>query len=508
MIDRQPFVLIILDGWGIAPAGPGNAIALAHKPTYDALIQRYPATTLTASGDAVGLLPNEAGNSEAGHMNLGGGRVVKQQVRIISDAISDGSFFKNPVFTSLIHRATAGTGRIHLMGLLSSDQSPHSHPAHFAALRRLCSDAGVSVFLHLFTDGRDSSPHAGADFLQALDLYPSERVATICGRAYAMDRKNDWSRTSAAYDALVEGRGASADSAAAAIAAAYARGETDEFIMPTVVNPDGCVQDGDGVIFFNFRPDRARQLTKAFVQPDFEERNRPAFVRRQLKNLAFVTLTDYGPELTNVSVGYPEITVAESLPFALQLLRQCYIGESEKFAHVTYFFNGGHVGSVAGEERIRIPSPDVLHYDAAPDMAAGEITDAILAAIATGKTEFIVANYANADMLGHTENIAAAVRGVECIDRCLGRIVSATLKKHGTVFITADHGNAEVMLTPDGQPYTEHTTSPVPFIVVNEQLRASRQSLRPGILADVAPTILELLRLPKPQGMTGTSLIG
>ncbi|PJE75625.1 2,3-bisphosphoglycerate-independent phosphoglycerate mutase [Candidatus Uhrbacteria bacterium CG10_big_fil_rev_8_21_14_0_10_48_11] len=510
----RPLVIAILDGFGIASTYDGNVVAQAKMSNLEVITAAGVATELNASGAAVGLLDGEAGNSEAGHMNLGAGRVVEQQVRRITSDIQNGTFFKNEALHVAAKHAQENGGRLHLMGLLSTAESPHSNPEHLAALRKFCNEQHIAhVFLHFFTDGRDSSPTAGAKFVRDLSasLQPNERIVTVMGRSYAMDRKKDWKRIKLAYAALVNGEGRHEADAVQAVEDAYKDGETDEFIEPTIIgddNKEGRINDGDAVIFFNFRPDRARELSKAFIEPNFEQKDEGAFTVHCFEKLCFVTLVDYGPSLSAARFCYPEIVVAETLPVVLSKFRQLYVAESEKFAHVTYFFNGGHPGAVAGEEQRRILSPDVVRYAEKPSMAASEITDVVIEAITKDTADVIVFNFANADMLGHTGNIEAAVQGIEEIDSCLGQIDSALSKTSGYLVVTADHGNVEKMLADDGTPMTKHTDSLVPFIV-----RAYGETVLPGTalksggaLSDVAPTILKLLATPPSSLMTGKSL--
>ncbi|MFA5954554.1 MAG: 2,3-bisphosphoglycerate-independent phosphoglycerate mutase [Patescibacteria group bacterium] len=515
-MNTSPLVLAILDGYGIASDNEGNAVARAKKPNIDAISLNGVTTALAASGAAVGLLDGEAGNSEAGHMNLGAGRIVEQQVRRISRDIQEGNFFNNAAFLKAAEHAKKGNGRVHLMGLLSTADSPHSNPEHLAALRRFCKEQSIqNVYLHLFTDGRDSSPTDGERLLKVLvdSLQPHEKVVTIIGRAYAMDRKKDWKQIKHAYNALVLGEGERASQALQGLRAAYKRGETDEFITPTIIDSDGNgeegrIQDGDAIIFFNFRPDRARELCKAFLETDFEQGNQDAFAVRTFHDLCFVTLVDYGPSLPGAIPAYSEIQVTETFPMLLSGLRQLYVGESEKFAHVTYFFNGGHPGQVAGETQERVLSPDVVRYAKRPLMAASAVTDVVVAALQKQQFDVIVVNFANPDMLGHTGDIAAAIVGIEEVDRCLGRINEALEARQGTLVITADHGNAECMLTTDGAILTKHTASPVPLIIrCYGKSMQGKKLAEGGVLGDVAPTLLALLDIRQPAAMIGHSLL-
>ncbi|MBI4093247.1 MAG: 2,3-bisphosphoglycerate-independent phosphoglycerate mutase [Candidatus Kerfeldbacteria bacterium] len=510
---RTPLVLVILDGWGSAPAGPGNAITLANTPVFDELIRRYPHALLAAAGTDVGLPARQAGNSEAGHMNIGAGRLVEQDSVRISKSINDGSFFKNPAWRAAIHHVRKYRSQLHLMGLLSSDQSGHADPDHLLALLTLGRNMDVpAVRLHVFTDGRDSPPRSGINILRRLAamLSDREKIATVVGRFYAMDRNKIWSRTKRAYEAMVAGKGRQAPTAAAAIDEAYTKGQTDEFIAPTVIGPrhQNRIRKNDSVIFFNLRSDRARQLTKAFVQKHFVKLNRGAFRRVNFPtNLLFVAMTDFGPDLGEIYTAFPSQDLRNTLPFLFHPLRQLYVGEGEKFAHVTFFFNGGYDHPVVGEDRQLIPSPGIHSYDRSPVMSAREIADYVVKDLAQGRHDVIVLNFANPDMLGHTGNLKATVQAIEVVDQCLGQIRRAVAERDGTMVITADHGNAESMLADDGKTVnTEHTNNPVPFVLVtNSPLNVKFR--KGGRLADVAPTLLDLLGRPKSIMMTGISLV-
>ena len=488
--------LVVLDGWGLADPGPGNAVALADTPVFDELWEGHPHTTLTAWGPAVGLPEGQMGNSEVGHMNLGAGAVVKQDLLRIDESIEDGSFFENEVV-----RAACRTERLHLLGLVS-DGGVHASMQHLRALIELAGREGVEdVVLHAFTDGRDTLPHSGAGYVAAVESWGGSRIATVSGRYYAMDRDRRWDRTKRAWDAIVLGRGEhEADTGEAAVRAAYEREETDEFIVPTLVGQEGRVRDGDSVIFFNFRPDRARQLTRALGEPDFAE-----FDREQAPELALTTLTEY-QEDWDYPVAFPPARPATTLAALLaeQGLRQLHVAETEKYAHVTYFFNGGEEDPYPGEERRLVDSPrDVKTYDEKPEMSAREATDAFVEAWQDGDFSFAIINFANPDMVGHTGVIAAAVKAIETADECLGRVLAAVAESDGICIVTADHGNADHMLEEDGSPNTAHSMNPVP-LVVTADVGELRQG---GVLADVAPTILELLGLEQPAEMTGESLL-
>jgi 2,3-bisphosphoglycerate-independent phosphoglycerate mutase len=494
----RPVVLVVLDGWGIAPHGPGNAIALADTPRLDALLARYPHAKLDASGRAVGLPDGVMGNSEVGHLTMGAGYVQYQELVRINDAIKDGSFFQNAVLRAAA-TAAGERGTLHLMGLLSTG-GVHADLAHLNALFELARRERVErVAVHLFLDGRDMPPRS------ALDLLPqvAAPIATIQGRFYAMDRDKRWDRTERAWNAIVEARAPSAASAADAVRECYATSDcVDERMEPRIIGKGAPVRDGDAVVFFNFRPDRARQLTWAFLQDDFAGFARP----RRPKDLTFVTLTDYKVGLPNVRVAFPTQPVtpmAEILAYSG--LRQLHTAETEKYAHVTYFFNGGREEPFPGEDRVLVPSPKVATYDQQPEMSAGLVAEALTKAIGAGTYDFAIVNYANPDMVGHTGDIAATKRAMAATDAAVGKTVDATLAAGGAVLLTADHGNAEEMRFPDGSPNTQHSTNPVPVVFIARD--ADRSRLRDGGLRDVAPTLLELLDLPAPDRMTGRSLL-
>jgi 2,3-bisphosphoglycerate-independent phosphoglycerate mutase len=511
--------LVILDGWGLAPPGPGNAVSLADTPVFDGLWARHRHTRLTACGRAVGLPEGQMGNSEVGHLNLGAGQVVRQDLTRIDDAIDDGGFAENSALRDAC-AAARQAGRLHLLGLVS-DGGVHASMDHLRALIELAADLGVpDVVLHAFTDGRDTLPHSGAGHLARVEGWLAEhggRVATVCGRYYAMDRDRRWERTGVAYDAIVHGAAAPlgdhaddfdagrgrtprAESGVAAVRAAYERGETDEFVRPTLVGEEGRVRDGDAVVFFNFRPDRARQLTRALAEPGLVE-----FDRGESPRVRLTTLTEY-QEGWGYPVAFaperPRATLASVL--AERGMRQLHVAETEKYAHVTYFFNGGEEHEHDGEERRLVDSPrDVPTYDLEPEMSAEEAASAFVERWSEGAYGFGIVNFANPDMVGHTGVIPAAVKAIETVDAQLGRVVEAVHAAGGACIVTADHGNADHMLEPDGSPNTAHSLNPVPLIVT-----ADVSALRDGgILADVAPTVLELLGVEQPPAMTGRSLI-
>jgi 2,3-bisphosphoglycerate-independent phosphoglycerate mutase len=496
--------LVVLDGWGLASPGPGNAVEKADTPNFDELWQVHPHTELTTCGRAVGLPDGQMGNSEVGHLNLGAGAVVRQDLTRIQDAIEDGSFFDNPVLKRICEAAHDG-GRLHLLGLVSKG-GVHSGFDHLRACIELAAREKVSdIVLHAFTDGRDTAPDSGAGYVAEAERWlraARGRVASVSGRYYAMDRDRRWDRTKLAYDAIVHGRSECprAESGEAAVRAAYERGETDEFIRPTVVGEEGRIRDGDAVLFFNFRPDRARQLTRALAEPDFAE-----FDRGEAPRVEFATLTQYQEDWTYpVAFGpeRPRVTLASLL--AERGGRQLHVAETEKYAHVTYFFNGGEEHEYPGEERFLVDSPrDVPTYDYKPEMSAAEAADTFAEHWRSDGYRFGIINFANPDMVGHTGVIEAAVKAVETVDQGLGKVVTAVHQSGGACVITADHGNADNMLEPDGSPNTAHSLNPVPLIVT-----AGVAGLRDGgILADVAPTVLDLLGDDQPEEMTGQSLI-
>jgi 2,3-bisphosphoglycerate-independent phosphoglycerate mutase len=517
----SPVVLVILDGLGIASPSPGNAVSLAKMPNFDFLQKNYPLTSLCASGECAGLPKNQAGNSEAGHLNLGAGRIVKDDAVYIDEAISRSDFSKNSVFHQAVRWAKKRNSKFHLMGLITEDQSAHSSPHHWSAMIRFLESQNLpGVFLHLFTDGRDSSPHAALKIIKRFEQELNNgkknshffiKIATVAGRFYAMDRGKNWDRIKLVYEALVLGKGLIVENVTEAIIQAYNRGETDEFIQPSVIfadnKPVATVDDGDVLIFMNLRSDRARQLTKVFGQKDFNQKNPGAFIRKKIpKDLFFVALTDFGPDLDYVWTAFPSRQVERSLPFVLKNLRQVYIAETEKYAHVTFFFNGGYDHPVVNEERILIPSVKVHSYDERPEMSAAEICQTALEKIKNGY-EFLVVNFANPDMLGHTGNLSAAIKGLEFLDRHLGLLVKEVIKRGGCALVTADHGNVEEMINlKTGEIDTRHSLNPVPFILVGENYKQVKLR-KDGILADVAPTILEIVGLEKPKEMTGQSLI-
>lgn len=514
--NNLPMILVILDGWGLASPSAGNAITLSKTPTMNGLMRKYPNTKLYAHGKYVGLPPPQSGNSEAGHMNIGAGRVIEQDAVKISRSINDGTFFKNASFIEAIRHVQRNKSRLHLMGMISNGMSAHSDPDHLLALLSFLQIQKVKeVYLHLFTDGRDSPKYASLKLIVDIQkaFKNGEAIATVMGRFYAMDRKKSWDRTKKVYDALVNGIGKKATSAQAAITESYNRGESDEFIEPYVITKNGKplprIASGDSVIFFNLRSDRARQLAKVFVQKDFCKLNTSCFDRKKfLKDLLFVAMTDFGPDLEGILTAFPSGDLKQTLPRQLASLKQLYIAETEKYAHVTYFFNGGYADPIAGEARQVIPSPDVKSYDATPAMSSKGLTKEIINNLVKKKYDFTVLNFAAPDMIGHTGNLTAGVACCHGVDKYLGEIVKAYLRAGGTVLVTADHGNIEEMINlRTGGIDTEHSTNQVPFIVVNKNLDNKIKLRNNGVLGDIAPTILELLGMNKPREMSGKSLI-
>ena len=515
---NSPFFLIILDGFGLRDHKlPGNAITPKTAPHIFEYMRQYPSTQLTAHGEAVGLFPDQEGNSEAGHFNIGAGRVVEQDLVTISKEIDDGRFFKNMALKKAIEHAHKNKSAIHLMGLLTDGQSAHAHPEHlYAILDMLKKEKTIPVYLHLFTDGRDSSPHSATEYIRILRTHMTgnEKIVSIMGRMYAMDRAKNWDRTEKAYNVLTLDEGMhKAPSAEAAVEHGYNRGETDEYITPTIITEHGKaiaqMNDHDAVIFFNCRSDRARQITKAIVQKDFEEENRESFKRKKvLKDICFVALTDFGPDLPGILTAFPSPDVKNWLAKAIgENRKQLFISETEKYAHVTYFMNGGFAKAINGEIRELVSSSEEMSYADKPEMSIKKISKRIFKYLASSKFDFYCVNFPNADMLGHTGNFEAAKIAVTAVDRAVARIVEATLRRDGTVVIVADHGNAEEMFDEvTGEHLTEHTTNPVPFVVVQKDLFKKKMK-DTGKLADVAPTILKLLKIKKPKEMTGKSLI-
>ena len=501
-MNKTPTTLIIMDGFGLAPAAADNAVSLANTPVLDKLFKEYAHTTLSASGLDVGLPAGQMGNSEVGHTNIGGGRVVFQDLPRISRAIEDGSFFKNEAYNKAMDDCLKNDSSLHLYGLLS-DGGVHSHIEHLFALLQMARDKGLTkVYVHCFLDGRDVSTTSGKGFVQELQdkcaAIGVGKIATVMGRYYAMDRDKRWERVQIAYDAMVYGEGHRSSDPVAAVAESYANGITDEFVEPVVIDPDGTISDNDSIIFFNYRPDRAREITRAIVDPDFDG------FAREFFPTTYVCNTEYDASMPNVLVAWPRIAVKNGLGEYLSSMgmTQLRIAETEKYAHVTFFFNGGVEKQYPGEDRVLVPSPKVATYDLQPEMSAFEVCDKCVERIESGAYDVIILNFANCDMVGHTGVLEAAIKAVETVDTCVGRVVDATLKMGGIAMVTADHGNAEDMKQPDGSPMTAHTTNLVPFI-----LCGAGTELRPGRLADIAPTILDVMGLACPPEMDGKTLI-
>ncbi|HSB08834.1 MAG TPA: 2,3-bisphosphoglycerate-independent phosphoglycerate mutase [Blastocatellia bacterium] len=508
-VEHTPLVLIVLDGFGYSPVREGNAIVLASTPHFDQWYKDYPNTLVEASGQYVGLRPGQMGNSEVGHLNIGAGRIVRMDTSRIDHAIETGEFFHNPALGQAMEHANSRESTLHLMGLVSHG-GVHSSQEHLYALLRMAKQLNVGrVFVHAFLDGRDTAPDSGAGYVAELmdrmDEYQIGTVASVVGRYYAMDRDKRWERTEQAYRLLRYGEGRKHRDPVQAIRESYSEGVTDEFVKPiAIVRDDDAplapIRNGDSVIFFNFRADRARQITRAFAEDGFE-----FFDRGAKPDIRFTCMTYYD-RLFALPVAFGPEHHDQILAdiFAEAGLKNLRIAETEKYAHVTFFFNGGVEPPFPGEERILIPSPKVATYDLKPEMSAREITDEVVKQIASGRFDVVVMNYANADMVGHTGNLEATIKAIEVIDECLGRVVEATQAKGGTVIITADHGNAEQMIDPiTGQIFTAHTTNPVPVILIGQD----RYSLREGgSLRDIAPTMLGMLGLAKPEQMTGEDL--
>ncbi len=538
----KPLVLIILDGWGIAPDNPGNAVTQANTPNIDRYWNIYPHTTLKASGVAVGLPKGEPGNSEAGHLNIGAGRIIYQSLPRINMSIADGSFFKNDAFLSAIHNAKKNNSALHLMGLLGAG-GVHSSIEHIFALLRLAADHNLkNVYLHLFTDGRDSPPTSAQEYLNQVEQKIAENnvgeIATIMGRYYAMDRDHRWKRIKIAYEALTEGKGNQTNNYSKAIQESYENDITDEHLKPIIITknnqPVATINEGDSVIFFNYRIDRPRELTKAFVLDNFEtlKIKKPAFDpyaekygkkqyedvgkeittfqrNKILKDITFTTMTEYEPGLP-VLVAYKPSSI--NMPFARFISekgwRQFHIAETEKERHVTYYFDGKRDDPLNGEDRLEIPSPqDVSTYDEKPEMSAQQVTDTLVKRIEHDIYDFIVVNFANPDMVGHTGNLQAGIKACETVDNCLKQVVDKVLNVNGVCFITADHGNAEEMINPEtGGPSTQHSNNKVPFIIASNNPNLKNSTLKTGILADIIPTILKVAEVLKPSSISGKSL--
>ncbi len=503
---KKPLALIIMDGFGDRREDYGNAIHAAKKPNLDRIFSQNPRTDIGASGMDVGLPEGQMGNSEVGHTNIGAGRIVYQELTRITKSITDGDFFQNEALLGAVENCKQAGSAFHILGLLS-DGGVHSHIRHIFGLLELARRHGLEkVYLHCFMDGRDVPPTSGKDYVAQL-LEETRRlgvgsIATISGRYYAMDRDNRWERVQKAYDAMVNGRGTIQADPIRVMEESYAAGVTDEFVVPAVCNPAGRIAPGDSVVFANFRPDRAREITRTLTDPDFSgfEREKGCFP------LYYVCMTQYDATMPGVQVAFRPQSLQNTFGQYISDhgLTQLRIAETEKYDHVTFFFNGGVEAPCPGEDRALIPSPKVATYDLKPEMSAFEVTDEVISRLESGKYDVIILNYANCDMVGHTGVFDAAVKAVEAVDTCVGRVVEKILELGGTALITADHGNADQMYEPDGKPFTAHTTNPVPFVAVGAGASALREG---GRLADIAPTMLEILGLPQPPEMDGVSLL-
>ncbi len=510
-MSRKPIVLMILDGYGLNDNCDHNAVCEGKTPIMDQLMSQYPFVKGNASGLAVGLPDGQMGNSEVGHLNMGAGRIVYQELTRITKSIEDGDFFEVAEFLQAVENCKKSGSALHMWGLVS-DGGVHSHNTHIYGLLELAKRNGLDkVYVHCFLDGRDTPPASGKSFVEALEAKMKEigigKVASVMGRYYAMDRDNRWDRVERAYNALAKGEGIHADSAAAGIQASYDKGVNDEFVEPFVVTEDGkplaTVKDGDSVIFFNFRPDRAREITRAFCDDEFK-----GFPREKRLNLTYVCFTDYDETIKNKLVAFKKESITNTFGefLAQNNMTQARIAETEKYAHVTFFFNGGVEEPNKGEDRILVPSPKVATYDLQPEMSAPIVCDKLVEAIKSGKYDVIIINFANPDMVGHTGIEDAAIKAIETVDTCVGRTVEAIKETDGILFICADHGNAEQLLDYEtGEPFTAHTTNPVPFVLVNAD--PAYKLREGGCLADIAPTLIELMGLKQPKEMTGKSLL-
>jgi 2,3-bisphosphoglycerate-independent phosphoglycerate mutase len=507
-MQNNKAILVIMDGWGLGKVKSSDAIQNAKTPFVSSLYAKYPNTTLTTCGELVGLPDGQMGNSEVGHLNLGAGRIVYQELQRINVAVRDGSFFKNEHLLKAIRYSKDNKKPLHLIGLVS-DGGVHSHTNHLKAIITLCKQEGLSnVFVHAFTDGRDTDPKSGLGFVTGLQRHLNEtvgKIASVSGRYYAMDRDKRWERVKLAYDALVNGIGEKATDALAAIEKSYAANVTDEFIKPTVIlgsdqKPLATIQDGDAVICFNFRTDRCREITEVLSQTDM-----PDFGMKKL-SLNYTTMTEYDKTFKNVNVVFENDNLNNTLGeiLANNGKKQIRIAETEKYPHVSFFFSGGREQPFEGERRIMIPSPKVATYDLKPEMSANEVTDAIVPEIEKESADFICLNFANADMVGHTGVFSAAIKAVETVDHCVERVVTAAVAHGYTVFLTADHGNADYLINEDGTPNTAHTMNLVPLFIIDKDFKGT---IKPGKLGDIAPTILTMMQLPIPQEMTGDVLV-
>lgn len=503
-INKKPTMLMILDGFGLSNRTEGNAIAAANTPALDEIFSKYPKTRLDACGLAVGLPDGQMGNSEVGHLNIGAGRIVYQELTRITKSIEDGDFFENPALNQAMDHALSRGSVLHLLGLLS-DGGVHSHISHLFALLDMAKKKGLSkVLVHCFLDGRDVPPRCAGNYIAALQSHMDSigigQIATISGRYYAMDRDKRWDRVEKAYDAMTLGQGYEAATGCAAVDHAYDRDENDEFVLPTVTGA-GMVNNGDAMIMYNFRPDRAREITRAFVDRDFEGFNR----KKTIDDLCYVCMTQYDASMPNVEIAFPPQKLTNTFGdyIASLGLSQLRIAETEKYAHVTFFFNGGVEAPCSGEDRILVPSPQVATYDLQPEMSAEEVTERVLEQIEADRYDCIVLNFANADMVGHTGIMEAAVKAIETLDACVPRIIDAVLAKGGQILLTADHGNADCMTDENGHVVTAHSLNQVPLVHIANQPSKLAEG---GKLADIAPTLLHLMGLAVPQEMTGRSL--
>ncbi|MBL7739241.1 MAG: 2,3-bisphosphoglycerate-independent phosphoglycerate mutase [Chitinophagaceae bacterium] len=505
---KKKVILVIMDGWGLGKVASSDAIQHAHVPFTNSLYSKYPNTTLTTCGELVGLPDGQMGNSEVGHLNLGAGRIVYQELQRINVAIRDGSFAKNETFLGALRYAKINNKPFHLLGLVS-DGGVHSHINHLKAIIDICKSEGLEkVFIHAFTDGRDCDPKSGLGFITELQEHLNKtvgKIATVNGRYYAMDRDKRWERIKLAYDAMVNGSGQKATDAIAAVENSYKSNVTDEFILPTVIVDEGqqplaVIKDGDVALCFNFRTDRCREITQVLTQMDLHEQNMHRL------SLHYTTMTQYDQSYQNVHVIFQNDDLKNTLGEILQQhgLKQIRIAETEKYPHVTFFFSGGREVPFEGEKRIMAPSPKVATYDLKPEMSAYELTDALIPEIENKTADFVCLNYANTDMVGHTGVWEAAIKAAETVDKCVERIVTTGLKNGYTIFLTADHGNSDYMINEDGSPNTAHTLNPVPFFIIDSDWKGS---IKPGKLGDIAPTILTMMDLPIPNEMTGDILI-
>ncbi|MDD4316072.1 MAG: 2,3-bisphosphoglycerate-independent phosphoglycerate mutase [Clostridia bacterium] len=509
-MDKKINALIIMDGFGVSGSVYGNAIKKAATPNLDKLFSEYPNTVIGASGMDVGLPDGQMGNSEVGHLNMGAGRIVYQELTRITKSIKDGDFFDKAELLSAVKRAKDNNKKLHVYGLLS-DGGVHSHIEHLFALIKMAKSQGLNdIYIHCFLDGRDVPPKSGADFIKQLKAFIATQqfgsIATVMGRYYAMDRDNRWERVQKAYDALTMGEGVDCDDAEAAVRSSYTLDVTDEFVLPSVVKRNGIpvarIEEGDSIIFFNFRPDRAREITRAFIEREFKGFDRKSGYIAPY----YVGMTQYDASFTDIITAFKPQSLKNTLGevLAANALKQLRIAETEKYAHVTFFFNGGVEVPNKGEDRVLIPSPKVATYDMKPTMSALETAEKAAELVRSGKYDVMVLNFANCDMVGHTGVFDAAVEAVETVDKSVGIVLAAVLEQRGNAIITADHGNADKMYEEDGSPFTAHSTNPVPFIVVTDKPYSLRQG---GVLADVAPTLLQLMGIEQPEEMTGKSII-